>query len=659
MPKADSITIQPIGFHPAVAHAAAELARYLPRLAPVRARALEPRAVVPGGSEPAIVLGTSESLANLGLGSLPASHELHDALAILPRRGRHYLVGANPRSVLFAAYRLLEELGVVFLRPGPGGEVVPGKRRLDLPARPIREQASYRHRGICIEGSPRLEHVLGLLDWMAKKKMNSFQLQFRHAGVFWRRGYQAPEMDPASRAHRLSETDCLTLDGQVIARVRQLGMMVHRVGHGWTAATLGYDGTSWEKEPVRELPPHMRDWPALVGGQRDIWHQEPVNTELCYANPVVRAAFVETVLSYARRRSEVDVLHVWLSDAYNNRCECPACRERTPSDWYALVIDEVGRRIKAEGLGTRVVFLAYVDLLWPPETHRFASDNLIFMFAPITRCFRHPLADPRCDDGASVARPPLNQCRLSRGNRAHAELARAWRQIQPPDSFIYDYHLWSSGAVWSTGLGLDVGSVMAQDIKDLAGLGLNGFMSCQCVRAFYPLPYLPNAMADTLWNARLAAGNHRQQIMEAGFGPHAGRVEEYFRQLVRLFRVGGEYEHRTILDDPGSHRDRLARAASLAREANAEFAATARASHDEVVRTSLRILAAHAEQVHFLAEVHLIGLARDEAALDRLRTRYQRRVVQVLRDLGPWVDPLFTSPVERAFAAAERQAASS
>lgn len=352
-------------------------------------------------------------------------------------------MGSNPRSVLFAAYRLLEELGVVFLRPGPNGEVVPAGRRLSLPTRPLREQASYRHRGICIEGAPRLAHVLDVLDWMAKKKMNTFQLQFLHAGVFWRRGYQEV-------GDRLSESDCYALDDRVIARVKDLGMVLHRVGHGWTSAAVGVPGLGWERtaqRPARD----KRGWLAEVNGKRDLWEGIAANTELCYSQPQVRQAFVEQVVTYARQHSEVDCLHVWMSDSYNNKCECADCRKQTPSDWYAMLVEAIGRRLKQEQLATHVVFLGYMDLLWPPDRVRVTTDNVIFMYAPITRCYRHPLDDPKCQEPAGAARPKLNRCRLPRTNRAYAQIMRSWSKLKLPDTFIFDYHMmW---AVWSDGLG--------------------------------------------------------------------------------------------------------------------------------------------------------------------------------------------------------------
>ncbi|MCJ7752575.1 MAG: DUF4838 domain-containing protein [Armatimonadetes bacterium] len=639
MASRTKMVIQPLGFEQPVATAAAELARYLLAVGNVSAVLLRPLGSLPRQSPARIVLGTSAHLKGLGLGRLPKPNEVDDSLAIVPKNGALYLTGSNPRSVLFAAYRLLEELGVVFLRPGPGGELVPRVRQLELPTRAIREAASYRHRGICIEGYPRLEHVLGILDWMAKKKMNAFQLQFLHGGVFWRRGYlESPEAPPTLGGKSLPDADCEALDDRVISRVKELGMMLHRVGHGWTAAAVGLPGFGWDRTEQRP-PEDKLGWLAEVKGKREVWRGIAANTELCYSQPQVREAFIEGVIRYARRHSEVDYLHVWMSDSYNNKCECADCRKVSPTDWYITLIDAIGRRLKEEGLATRLVFLGYFDTLWPPDTARLTTDNVTFMYAPITRCFRHALDDPKCDAGESAARPPLNQVRLPETNRAHADIMRQWRDGGVKDTFLFDYHnIW---AVWRDGLGQDVAGVLAKDMKDLVGLGLDGFMSCQAIRAFFPTPYLALAMADLLWDRRLSLKPHRQAVMEASFGPHAAEVAEYLTTLVKTIQVGSGYAHRNLTDSGIGAREQLVALASYAKKHATRFCSLAQKAKSDVVRTSLEIALLQADQTARIARARLAALDKDVAAIRALRAEYEGVLAALLDRYSQWIDPLF------------------
>jgi hypothetical protein len=646
------VTIQPVGFEPAVERAAAELARYLPQLAPVEAYVLP--AVAAAAGEATLVLGTSPRLAGLHLGKLPTQHALSDAFAIIPKGKQLAIAGTNPRSVLFGAYHLLEVMGARFLRPGPDGEVLRVSTKLAWPKEPIVQGASYRHRGICIEGSPRLDHVLDLLDWMAKRKMNTFQLQFRHAGVFWRRGYASPEVAEAVRDHKLSDADCALLDDRVIDKIRNLGMILHRVGHGWTSYAFGVPWDTWEKSE-QGAALGKEGWVALVGGKRAVWRGVPINTELCYSKSDVQDAFVTEVMAYARKHPEVDALHVWLSDAYNNKCECAGCRSKSPSDWYALLAEAIGKCLKAEGLPMRVVFLGYVDLLWPPQEKRDWPDNVIFMYAPITRCYRHPLDDPKCSEGRDFVPFRLNQARLPRTNQEYAQVARLWKSLKLPDSFLFDYHLmW---AVWRDGFGQDVGDVMAQDIRDLQKVGLDGLVSCQCTRAFYPMPYLPNVMADTLWDKGVSAEEYRSDLMTIAFGKHGAAVEAYFKEMIGAFQAGESYEHRSIESlDAGTAEALASKTANAAKDAKQRFL-SAVAKEEGVVRQSLQLVALHAEQAEWLAAAILAGVKGKGSEVQALREAYEARLPEIMAEFHPWVDPLIARPVREAMDRAERACA--
>ena len=654
MRKREDVIIQPIGFDAPIEVAVRELRGYLGRVGAASVKAERPVGAMPPDSRAGIVLGTTGSLSGLGLGRLPEASVLDDAFAIIPKRERLWLVGSNPRSVLFAAYRLLEELGVVFLRPGPGGEIVPSRARLPLPTRAIREAASYRHRGICIEGSPRMEHVLDTLDWMAKKKMNCFQIQFRHGGAFWRRGYvKSPETDEATREKGLSVDDYLAIDERVVARMKELGMMLHKVGHGWTANTLGYPGMSWRERPDHPLHREKESWPALVNGRSDFFRGEPTNTELCYSNPEVRCAFIDEVLLYARQHSEVDFLHVWLSDATNNKCECPDCRRKTSTDWYMLLVNELDRRVKEEGLRSKIVFLAYQELIWPPEIETSIPDDVVLMYAPMGRCYRHPFTDPECGDLSGVKPPQLNEFRALRGNRAPAELSRQWKKLDPPDTFLFDYYGW--GAMWRDGFGMDIGASMPRDMRDLKELGLNGHVSCQCIRAYYPLPLWPNAMADYLWGTRQSAPAYRKSLMSSAFGKQAEAVEKYFAALVAAFPAPDHFDYTAIVaGDPATHRAAFARIEKLAAKAIERFAAAARREREAAVKLSLELVALHAEHAGIIANSYLAGIAGDRKRVANLRSAYENRLPQFLARYSLWIDPMIADPVLQALGEAER-----
>ena len=72
------------------------------------------------------------------------------------------------------------------------------------------------------------------------------------------------------------------------------------------------------------------------------------------------------IADYAENHENVTYLHVWLADGYRNHCECENCKKKRPSDFYMMIMNELDAELESRNLDTRIVFIAYVDTMYPP-----------------------------------------------------------------------------------------------------------------------------------------------------------------------------------------------------------------------------------------------------------------------------------------------------
>jgi len=497
-------------------------------MAPVRCRVA--KAAAYDASKPGIYLGTGESL-RPALGPRLCKSQHYDDEMLVRSKGQSVLVsGSNPRSVLFSAYRLLQELGARWPFPGKAGECLPRLKRLSLHGFRIYEKPAYRHRGISDEGPVSLQHVLDFVAWMPKVCLNAFYMELKNFSFQWsgwyehkyNPDYKPPDYYPSKEYPALVNT--------VVAALRQRGLMHHRVGHGWTAECLGVEAVGWVKSK-KPVPADKRDLVALVKGKRDWWTGIPLNTELCYSNPRARRLLVDHVVEYALKHPEIDFLHFWLSDSTNNHCECPECVKTDPSDVYATLVKEIAGRLKRAGAKTRLVFLCYYNTYWPPVKERIGPeyDNVVFMFAPISRCYAHALADPRCTGDVPRRRPPRNKIRAPHTNQGLFAFRKMWSKFADCDSFIYDYYLWihPEGPHGH----LPLAKVAWQDARDRKSLDLNGLVACHNLRNFYPTGLVQWAIAQGGWNPRRRFDDLLAEYLAAAFGPLARQVRAYLEGL--------------------------------------------------------------------------------------------------------------------------------
>lgn len=509
-----------------MAYAAEELSSYLAELTGREVERREHEAY--DADADGLWVGTADAIDDADPPDVEAP-ALDDALHVEADGARGFVAGNVPRATLLAAYRYLREQGCRWLRPGEDGERVPD--RDDLDAVSVRETPDYRHRGITIEGAVSEAHVRDVVEWAPRVGFNAYFVQFFDGYPFYRRWYRH-ENNPEREPEAFSPERAREIHERVVAEIDRRDMVYHAVGHGWTSEALGLPGRGWEPEDPAGIDADTRELLAEIDGERGLYEGVPVNTELCYSNTDARRRMVETIADHAEDHDEVDVLHVWASDGHNNHCECADCRGTRPADFYVRILNALDVELTDRGLDTRVAFLAYTDLLWPPETERFENpDRFALMFAPIMRRYTETYADVGAlPELAPYERNELEFPESIEGNVASLD---AWREVYDGDAFDFDYHLMYDQ--YSDPGGTTVAETIGTDVRHLADLGLNGNVSCQVQRSFFPTGLAMAVMAETLWDRDRSLDDVAGDYFPAAFGEDAPAVREYLEDVSDLF----------------------------------------------------------------------------------------------------------------------------
>ena len=193
---------------------------------------------------------------------------------------------------------------------------------------------------------------------------------------------------------------------------------------------------------------------------------------------------------------------------------------------------------------------------------------------------------------------------------------------------------------WNDGWGRDLGKVMAQDMKHLDKLGLDGMVSCQTQRCFWPHPHAMHAMAEMLWNAGSSASALRQKVFADTYGQAAKLATQYWDTLVKKTGHGNSYAHRDIFTAgqpvPAGLLDNLT---AWLDKMQSSLTSVAKSAQHPVHRESLRMLIGHARLTSLLVVARCDALAGRATAVARARKQAQKLIDELTRDFDSWIDP--------------------
>ena len=465
----------------------------------------------------------------LRLESLNNPKDSEDAYSIDVTPAGGTISGSNDRSVLLGVYQYLWLLGCRFPAPGRKHESFPSLYKKEQLSASCQKQAALRHRGVCIEGANSLENILDYIDWLPKLGCNSFFLQFQLPYTFMARWYHH-EMNPLLKPEEFTRETAAAFTTRIEEALQERGLLLHQAGHGWTGDVLGFPCADW-KAASEPLPPETAPLAACINGKRELFHGVPMNTNLCYSNETVIEKFSDRVVEYCIQHPAISCVHVWLADEFNNICECEACRTQLPTDQYIRILNRIDEKLTGLHLDTKIVFLLYQELLWPPVKEAFRNpDRFLLMFAPISRTFEHSYQLK--DTYGPAPAYERNRITLPVGLDENMVFLKSWQNCFHGEGFVYDYPL---GRAHYGDFGyIHIAEIIGQDIRKLKQMGLDGYISCQELRVCLPNAFPAYVMGRMLFDADVTFGELKEEYFRAAYGPGWEQVLSYLTKLSSL-----------------------------------------------------------------------------------------------------------------------------
>ena len=466
---------------------------------------------------------------------------------------RGYIAGSNERSVLFGVYKYLKSAGCRWVRPGAEGEYIPSADMKNH-AFTFRKKADYPFRGQCIEGAVGYEHLRDVVLWMPKVDMNLFMIEQIVPYNYMNRWYRhtANTKLPHDDIPYEDYCDyCLRLEHLI----KKVGMQLHVMGHGALNEPFGVrhmiSGQHYD------VPEETKKAFALVNGKRELFLSSPFFTHLCMSQEWIQDKVANWLADYLKEKPYIDFLHFWLADAINNQCECEDCVKKTPSDWYVDMLNKLDAKLTEQGNDTKIIFIMYVDTLWPPVTSRLNNPDRFIM---TTACGSGKGYSAKRREGG-IPEWKRNDFKNDGGLDMALTFKDGWKCTFDGPSFIYEYWFYT-GHYADPGY-MEYARGRANDIKQLSVTGFDGIMSDGSQRTFFPTGLPLSIVGEFLFDTSIDTEKYIDSYLSDAFGADYKAAKEYLERISASFDINALSQNTDITAQDTGVEDKLSKKAGI------------------------------------------------------------------------------------------------
>ena len=468
-------------------------------------------------------------LEDFGLPNEAELPELDDVVHVDTTEDGGILAGSNPRSVLYAVYRLLKENGCRFLFPGTDGEYIPQRT---IAATKYHKKADHRLRGHTTEGDPSLEQALQYIDYQTKNELNTYglsQIFIYHSRYYSHRFNQKRRLpEPVSRD--------LVDQWQALceAELTKRGLLMRMGGHSWSTQSAGFDpkDNHLYVSGKKEVPEELRSKLAMMNGVRGLNKNNPHFTNLCWSQPELRSGYAKFIAQKAMDNRQYTMIGVSMADTSHNHCECEECQKLRPSDFLVMIVNEADEILTKNNVNTKLFFSDYIDMAFPPTKMRIKNpDRFVFQHAAITRSYTKSLtADSVIPEQKPYVR---NNWEVPRTVEECMSYYKGWREHFPCTGSSYEYHFWLH-QYRDPGM-LSISRRIYEDNMALKVFDISGCMEDGSNKSFFPNGFADHIYCASMWNRDIDYDAELEDYFSHIYGEDWQKVKNYLANISAAF----------------------------------------------------------------------------------------------------------------------------
>ena len=271
----------------------------------------------------------------------------------------------------------------------------------------------------------------------------------------------------------------------------------------------------------------------------------------------VQDKIVNWIIDYMKKKPHIDFLHFWLGDSSNNHCECEECVKKHPSDWYIDMLNKLDKRLTEEGNDAKIIFIMYVDTLWPPRQSKLNNPS---RFIVTTACGSGKGYSSARREGG-IPEWKRNDFAIEGGLDMAHSFIDGWKPVFYGPKFVYEYLFYTRH--YSDPGYMALSRMVANNAKSLHVTEFDGIMSDQTQRSYFPTGLPCSIFGEFLFDTSLDTKKYIDSYFSDAFGEDYREARDYLEKISTVFDLDAlELKVDVTAQDTGSV-DKLAKQAGI------------------------------------------------------------------------------------------------